>query len=243
MIACQRDEWLSAVTGHSCHSVSGEGDSASVSAALAEAGDGFFFTKRPVNAVASIKYFTDSGFFLVDTNVTLEMPAVSPVGTVSSGIDVLPARPADHDAVQKIADTSFIYSRFHLDPLFADELANRVKREWIRSYCEGRRGDKLFVVEREGRVVGFLAALTIGVGRIRAAVIDLVAVDATARAAGMGAALVAGFQTHYHGQVDVLRVGTQIANVASLGLYRRCGFSIKESAYVLHAHYKDGVCL
>lgn len=243
MIACQRDEWLSAVTGHSCHRVSGEGDSASVSAALAEAGDGFFFAKSPVTAVASMKYFTNAGFFLVDTNITLEMPAVAPVRTASSVISVFPVRPADHDAVQKVAETSFIYSRFHLDPLFPDVLANRVKREWVRSYCEGRRGDKLFVAERGGRVVGFLAALTTGVERTRAAVIDLVAVDATARVAGIGAALVAGFQACYHGKVEVLRVGTQIANVASLGLYRRCGFGIIESAYVLHAHRRDGVCL
>ena len=150
MIACQRDDWLSAVTGHSCHRVSGEGDSASVSAALAEAGDGFFFAKSPVTAVASMKYFTDAGFFLVDTNITLEMPAVASVRTASSVISVFPVRPVDHDAVQKMAETSFIYSRFHLDPLFLNVLANRVKREWVRSYCEGRRGDKLFVAERGG---------------------------------------------------------------------------------------------
>ena len=243
MIACDRDEWLSEVTGLACHKIRGDGDAASLGRALADAGDGFFFSKIPVAAVASIKSHTSAGFFLVDTNVTLEQSASLPGRSPSTAIFVLPARGADHDAVQQIAETAFVYSRFHLDPLFPRLLANRVKREWIRSYCEGRRGDMLFVAEWEGKVVGFLAALAVGAENAKAAVIDLVAVEPAARAAGVGTALVAGFQTHYCGKADTLRVGTQIANVASLGLYRQCGFSIVESTYVLHAHRKNGACL
>jgi hypothetical protein len=33
-----------------------------------------------------------------------------------------------------------------------------------------------------------------------------------------------------------MRVGTQIANIPSLRLYERLGFTMAESAYVLHAH-------
>jgi ribosomal protein S18 acetylase RimI-like enzyme len=243
MIACSRDGWLTDIAGFPCHKLAGEGAAAEVRAALAEAGDGFFFTKIPVSAVANVKNFGAAGFYLVDTNVTLDMAASEHSPRTETGIDVFPARTGDHRAAQEIAESAFAYSRFHLDPFFSVPLANRIKREWTRSYCEGRRGDVLLVAERRGSIVGFLAALTAEIAGRKYAVIDLVAVAAGARGAGAGRALVSGFQSHYFQRVDMLRVGTQIANTPSLGLYRRCGFGVTDATYVLHAQRRNGACI
>ena len=243
MIYCARDGWLSETTGLACHKVSGEGDAGTVAAALTQAGDGFYFAKLPVTAVGTVKNYTSGGLFVVDTGVTLEMAAESTPEPGNADVTVRPATVADHDAAQMVAGSAFTLSRFHLDPLFPLALANRIKREWIRSYCEGRRGDVLFVAFLGEKVVGFLAALKADAGANSAAVIDLVAVDASARGRGVGRALVAAFKNHYSGRVALLRVGTQIANSASLKLYRRCGFGFAEAAYVLHAHRKNGACL
>lgn len=240
MIECSRDAWLSGVAGISCFKLSGEGDCPAVKAALAAAGPGFFFSKVPVTAVSLTRHLCEAGFYLVDTNVVLEMPAW-PRAAAPPAFEVALAQADDHAATQAIAGASFSYSRFHLDPLFPRATADLIKREWIRSYCEGRRGDALFVARRDGQVAGFLAALVAKTGDKTVAVIDLIAVDSRARGNGVGPALVACFHNHYAGQVDLLRVGTQIANVASLGLYRRCGFGVAESSYVLHAHVADGV--
>ena len=243
MIACSCDGWLTDVTGMPCFKLAGEGDAAEVGAALADAGDGFFFTKIPVSAVANVKHFGAAGFYLVDTNVTLDMSARECSARTETGIVVFPVRTGDHRAAQEIAKSAFAYSRFHLDPFFPASIANRVKREWIRSYCEGRRGDVLLVAEQRGVIIGFLAALIAEIAGRKYAVIDLVAVAPGARVVGAGRALVNGFQSHYHQRVDVLRVGTQIANIPSLGLYRRCGFGATEATYVLHAQRRNGVCI
>jgi ribosomal protein S18 acetylase RimI-like enzyme len=206
-------------------------------------GDGFFYAKIPVSAVASAKHFCAAGFYLVDTNVVLDMRTDETGTQAGEGIAVFPARRGDHHAAQVMAESAFSYSRFHLDPMFPVTLANRIKREWIRSYCEGSRGDVLLVAEQGGRVIGFLAALVAEVAGRKYAVIDLVAVAPDARGIGAGRALVAGFQVHYRDRADMLRVGTQIANIPSLGLYRRCGFGVAEAAYVFHAQRHSGACI
>ena len=242
-IACNRDDWLSDTTGLACRKVSGEGDGAAVAATLSAAGDGFYFARFGVAAVATVKNYTAGGFFVVDTGVTLEMSAASTMDGGGADPQVRLAMPNDHAGAQTVAENAFVFSRFHLDPLFPAALANRVKREWVRSYCEGLRGDALLIALNDGKVCGFLAALKTAAGKKSAAVIDLVAVDAAARGRGVGRTLVAAFQDHYRGQVEVLRVGTQVANSVSLGLYHRCGFEFAEAAYVLHAHRRNGVCL
>ena len=39
-----------------------------------------------------------------------------------------------------------------------------------------------------------------------------------------------------HADADMLRVGTQVANLPSISLYEKCGFHVAETTYVLHAH-------
>lgn len=243
MLSCVPDPWLSETTRVACYKMSGAGAGSAISATLEGRGDGFFFTRIPVTAIALMKEYVAGGFSLVDTNVTLESTGAQRVARGGPDVEVRRAIPADYAAVQAIAASAFAYSRFHLDPLFPDELANRIKREWIRSYCEGTRGDALLAALVKGGVVGFLAALKTEVGGKSAAVIDLVAVDESVRGRGLARALVGQFQDQYRGQVGVLRVGTQMANTVSLGLYQACGFTIVDAAYVLHAHRRNGAFL
>ena len=243
MLSTSRDGWLSTVTGLACHKMSGHGDAPAIAGELSRAGDGFYFVKLPVADVTAVKSYTAAGFFLVDTGITFEMGASSGDEESAPRIDVRLAGPVDHAAAQEIAATSFIYSRFHLDPLFPKDLANRIKREWIRSYCEGSRGDALLIAVIDGRVAGFLAAIMAVTGGQSVAVIDLIAVDGGARGRGVGRALLAAFREHYRGRAGILRVGTQLANNPSIGLYGRFGFVFAEATHVLHAHRRNGACL
>jgi ribosomal protein S18 acetylase RimI-like enzyme len=87
----------------------------------------------------------------------------------------------------------------------------------------------------DGAAVGFLTALVAVEAGRRVATIDLVGVDSGRQRSGVGSALVAAFAAHYGG-CDLLRVGTQAANLPSLGFYERLGFTIQQTAYVLHRH-------
>lgn len=243
MAALAPDDWLSQAAGFACLRLDADAELSAGWAAQAPRPVAFVFCKIPVQHVERAKAISAVGFYVVDTNVTMVWIGAAPDEAAPEGIEIAVAGPEDHEQAQGIAGSAFVYSRFHLDPIFPAEAANRIKREWIRSYCEGRRGECLLVARQGRRVTGFLAVLGAEVGGKTAAVIDLIAVDSGSRGQGVGAALVRHFVRRWCTRAEVLRVGTQIANAASLRLYQRCGFSMVDASYVLHAHVRDGKLL
>jgi ribosomal protein S18 acetylase RimI-like enzyme len=218
----QRDDWLSDVLGFDAWVVTPE------SAGYAHA-PGLYTCRVPTADLENAGLAADNGFRVVDVNVTLERRG----GESFAGDAVAPATPDQHDALLDIAGSCFRYSRFHLDPGIPRPLADRVKREWVRSFIEGRRGIELLAATAGDEPLGFLAVLeTVDDARV----IDLVGVAPHAQGRGIGQALVANF-AHRHGNgTRILRVGTQASNVPSLRLYEKLGFRVVSSAYVLHRH-------
>lgn len=207
-----------------------------------ETREAFCYTRVPTDRPDLVGVLVAAGFHIVDVGLTLERgPAVRSTG--EAPCVVRDFAPADIDRVLEIAATCFRYSRFHLDPLMPEGLADAIKREWVRNYARGVRGERLLVAERDGQVIGFLAVLAATSEGHRARVIDLVGVDAGCQKQGAGRSLVEAFVQRCGPGSDVLRVGTQAANVPSLRLYEACGFRMAASAYVLHAHVKEGQVL
>lgn len=215
------DPWLAEVLGRPAYAVDRP---------VGEASPGFYYAKVPVDEVERVRELTEDGFAVVDVNVTLarepgtDAPAAPP--------SVAPARRDHHEALLEIAGSCFRYSRFHLDPQLPNELADRVKRQWVRSYVDGRRGVELLAAVEDGAPVGFLAVLE----QDGALVIDLIGVAAAAQGRGFGGALVAAFVARHGAGGRRLLVGTQIANVPSLRLYAAHRFAVASSTYVLHRH-------
>ncbi len=180
---------------------------------------------------------TELGFNVVDVNVTLERtPGSQSSSSVGNSISVQQATPQDHEDVLNIAANCFVYSRFHLDPLLTQEMANMVKREWVRNYVKGKRGEALLVAKLDGKPVGFLAVLANKDSNGSCRVIDLVGVAPAHQGRGVGRAIVDHFIASSDGLCDSLRVGTQAANIPSLRLYESCGFRVADTTFVLHAH-------
>jgi ribosomal protein S18 acetylase RimI-like enzyme len=190
----------------------------------------FSYARVSSHDLATAQGLEMQGFRLVDTNVTLEMDA-APLASVDS-VAARPAQDGDADAVEQIARSSFEVSRFHLDPLLPAELANEIKAQWAANFFLGQRGDFMVVAEVEGEVVGFLQLLT---GPESVLVIDLIAVAPKFRGRGLATAMIR-YAARECAAPARIRVGTQVANVGSLGLYQRLGFQITASAYVFHLH-------
>ena len=200
-----------------------------------------YFARFPTDRVETLHALSSVGFDVVDVNVTLGRRQARQVGSVPDGIQVLEDVPAEHqDAVLDIAQTSFVYSRFHLDPNITTATANAIKREWLASYVRRKRGERLMVALVDGEPAGFLAVLEATVNDGPCRVIDLIAVDRRHQGHGVGKALVSAFTGRYVGVCDLLRVGTQAANVPSVRLYERSGFLLDETSYVMHAHTGAG---
>jgi GNAT superfamily N-acetyltransferase len=219
------DAWLSKVLGFPVFATGPEGDTPS-------SGErSLTYTKVPVEATETVFGLTARGFAVVDVNVTLTF-GTSQFRHEASSVTVAPARPDHGGALADIAANCFRYSRFHLDPLLPNDLADRVKREWVMNYVRGRRGVELLAATKGDRPVGFLAVLETDDARV----IDLVGVSPDAQRQGVGIALISAFIQRHAPLAAELRTGTQIANVPSLCLYERLGFSISSAAYVLHLH-------
>ncbi len=239
------DDWLSQVSGFRCYRYSGSiaASAAALKAAMeALAGDAtaFFYAKVGTACAGDVQRLAQAGFAVVDTNVIFEWPAGRESSVLSnSGVSVARALPVQHAALQDIAARCFRYSRFHLDPLFPGETADRIKREWIGNYCAGHRGTALYVAMVNDEPAGFLAVIETA-GAIPGAAIDLVGVAPEHQGHGVGTALVTHFIEQWRPRAGVLRVGTQIANLPSIAFYQSKGFRIVESSYVLHAHCLNG---
>jgi GNAT superfamily N-acetyltransferase len=190
---------------------------------------GFCYAKVPVDEIAAARRLAGLGFALVDINITFSHTGAAAIPP--SPVRAEPARHEHFDALIDIAGRCFRYSRFHLDPQISDEAANRVKSEWVRSYTEGRRGVELLAAVDRGQPLGFLAVLADGPRRI----IDLVGVAPEAQGRRLGSALVSAF-VERHRDAEELLVGTQAANVPSLRLYSRHGFTVSRAAFVFHRH-------
>lgn len=187
----------------------------------------FAYSKISVHDIKKGKALTDYGFFIGDTNVTF-LCAQAKEASPNPGIIVREAVPGDETAVREIARHAFIYTRFHADPFISRALADEIKSQWAGNYFSGQRGDLMLVAEKKGRLIGFNQVLI----KDDMAIIDLIAADKTVQRQGAGKAMIAEMQKRY----PKIRVGTQIANNASIALYEKMGFHFESASYVMHYH-------
>ncbi|MFP6757412.1 MAG: GNAT family N-acetyltransferase [Alphaproteobacteria bacterium] len=181
------------------------------------------------NDRAALDSLQGNGFRVVECLLTHGRPLDDAPRALPDGIERGGASNAE--ACAEIARRAFAYDRFHADPRIPDAAADRLKGQWMRNACAGR-ADAVLVALEGGRVVGFNACLLAG----DRAVIDLIAVAETAQGRGWGRKLVDGALACYAGKAAEMRVGTQSRNLASLALYRACGFAVVDTAMTLHAH-------
>lgn len=230
------DAWLSDKLGRPAFTVAAvAASSTDIAAAFAshQSPAGAFYTaKVGVLDLAVVEALTAEGFTMVETSLTFERPIDRHAPVAQVGV----CRPQWRDAVLDIAGQAFRYTRFHVDPKIGHLAANRVKREWIQSYVDGRRGDALLVAHEGGTVVGFNAMLVSDRPSGPVAVIDLIGVHPDHQQRGIGRLMVDGALHHYQERCRSLEVGTQASNIPSVRLYERMGFRLIRSGFVLHRH-------
>jgi dTDP-4-amino-4,6-dideoxy-D-galactose acyltransferase len=204
--------------------------------ALKSAGSLFAYVKVPVAAVDMVHAVHNLGFRLIDTNVSFERAVRKNSWEGTPALTTRFATADDCAAVATIAEESFRFSRFHLDPAIDTTLANRVKREWVTNFFQGARGDAMVVAERAGQVVGFLQLLYHG----ETLIIDLIGVEKNMQRQGVGSTMIQFAENACRSKAgshfERIAVGTQVSNVASVRAYEKDGFRYSGAQYVLHFH-------
>jgi ribosomal protein S18 acetylase RimI-like enzyme len=230
--ALTTDTWLSAAMKVNCVRVSAR-DASAADLATLRTSKTFAFAKVNPLEIAAAAELQRNGFYLVDTNVQLELDSLNE-STRSARFSIrMAARNEPEQVVRsiaRIAETAFDYTRFHLDPKVPKQVANHIKGSWVLNYFLGGRGDQLVVAEGEsGAPVGFLLALKTK----DRTVIDLIATDRTAQGQGAGSEMIRALARANPGPISV---GTQLANVPSLQFYQSLGFRVSGASYVFHFH-------
>lgn len=242
-MAVDADAWLSATLQRPVFALrlsAGEAIDTAIASFRRHAADqpgAFYFAKLGALELERVTALGAAGFHLVETSLGFAAPIDALGGADTAGaIAVENFDPRWREAVLAIAASCFRYSRFHIDPAFPRAVADHVKREWIRSYVEGRRGDCLLVAHEAGTPLGFAAMLSAQHPNGPAAVIDLIGVAPGAQRRGVGHRLVHAAIHEYRGRCATLEVGTQASNIPSVRLYERVGLRLTRSGFVLHHH-------
>ncbi len=240
----RKDEWFSALFGYPVFSMNARSvrNSESRTEMIAEHARlqdrAFYFTKVPVADVETVRGLAGAGFYAVDVHVNL----CCEIGQASTSQPALheirEPSGSEWDAVLDIAGSTFRFSRFHLDPLIPDTLANLIKRSWMESYRSGARGEKVLIALAHGEPAGFLAVHKSQGNDSSIHRIDLIGVKRGMERQGVGRALTAFFMQEF-GRASRLEVGTQAANAPSIRLYEGLGFRWDHASYVLHMHVNN----
>ena len=196
----------------------------------------FIQTKVSTQEIGFIKYLTDIGFFLIDTNVTLKKQIDSQhlknMKHDYCDMDIRFAKYSDREGTVSVGGNTFIYSRFHLDPWFPNELANRIKAQWVSSYFDGNRGEQMIVSLMKNKIIGFLQILKPENNHF---IIDLIGVNREYQRKGIARKMI-NFAIQENKGINKVIVGTQIGNIPSIKLYQKIGFFLEGAKYVFHFH-------
>lgn len=177
---------------------------------------------------------SDLGFRFVETSLRATLPRLGAGRLPPCRATVRRAEGADHDALEKIAATSFHHGRYHADPWFPRELADRRYLQWLRSaLSDPAAGTHVYVVGPRGGVKGFLHA------EVKDSVADLRlgAVDPDINPGTAGFSLFLGTM-HALAEIGVRSVVARVSatNTAVLNLYAALGFRFSDPEVVLHWH-------
>jgi len=106
---------------------------------------------------AAMARLSASGFVIVDFGLLARLPRLKADALPKPRFTLREAAAADHDEICDIAGHAFQFGRYHTDPRFPRELADRRYVSWVRNALDGDDpADHVFVLGREGEVSGFM---------------------------------------------------------------------------------------
>lgn len=135
----------------------------------------------------------------------------------------------DKSSILDITKGAFHLSRFHTDPRFSSELAEKIKREWVLNNITVRPNIRTLVAIADREVSGYCCL----VNSSNTVTIDLIATKPDLRGNGIGSALIRASQHFAFSVNKQLLVGTQESNPAN-SLYQKCGFNRLTNQLIWH---------
>jgi hypothetical protein len=178
------------------------------------------------------------GFIYVDFALLATLPKLEPASLRKTGFTLRQAEPADHGAICQICENAFHFGRYHTDPHFPRELANRRYVQWVRRALGGSDPcDVVFVLGGPGKVTGFTHVVL----HERNADLRLLAV-APGSSLGFWLYTETLRAAHALGARSV-SAGISAANVRVMQICSALGFRFSHPELILHWHSPDAAHL
>lgn len=174
---------------------------------------------------------SETSSFLTDINIQFSKKTNNTINHAQENIIVANNFFANEEIIQ-IARYAFVLSRFYNDPNLNEQKSKELYVNWVRnSFC---KEDKYFVISRENdRVTGFLLFSYDSV--LSQCVIELIAVEKSFTGQHIGSKLMIELENYLTGiNIDSIKVGTQIDNIAAANFYVACGFHYTGCSSIYH---------
>lgn len=148
---------------------------------------------------------------------------------------IRPYREKDLATLRMIAKNSMHYDHFHSDIHFSKEASDNVYVSLIESCCKGILSDKVFVVERKGRVMGYVACqirhdlnniLPVRIGHIRHLAVPY------PEGFGCGPGLQETALNWFGDKVDIVESATTIQNIPIIKI------SLESNMHIVSSHLR-----
>jgi hypothetical protein len=100
-----------------------------------------------------------AGFIPVEFSLLAQIPRLIAARLPRPRLTLRRAEPADREAILRIAGSAFAFGRYHGDPRFPRELANRRYVRWVETALDGVPDDYVFAAGPAGAPIGFMDAV------------------------------------------------------------------------------------
>lgn len=169
--------------------------------------------------------------FVADINVQFEKKPSNIIEERTDKIKITNNKDVDEN-LMKIAEQSFIYSRFMNDSNLDEEKAKKIYVDWTRNSFN--KYNKYFVTYEEcNKSVGFIIfSISENI-----ATIELIAVDREYQNKRIGKAIMLKLEKFLYEvkkEVTLIRVGTQAENKNAIRFYQNSGFKLVEINTIYH---------
>jgi hypothetical protein len=185
-----------------------------------------------------------AGFVYADFALRATLTKLDDTSLRKTALTVRRAEAADHGAICHISENAFHFGRYHTDPYFPRELANRRYVQWIKRALSGLDpDDAVFVLGGPGKVIGFMhVALHDGSADLR--------LGAVTQGSSLGFWLYNETLRAVHALgARSVSTGISAANVRVMQIYSALGFRFTHPELILHwhspqaAHLNPELCL
>ena len=139
----QRDAFLESILDRPAYKINEFSDSADLKFLLDKnciPKGSFFYTKVDCSNDSNLRAFENSGFKIIEENITLDKKGEESNVTESfchrQQYGIRWAQAEDRNFVEDIAQKNFSHDRFHQDPNIDNSLADEIKRQWAGNFFQ-----------------------------------------------------------------------------------------------------------